>query len=439
VTPETKETTPYNRVAVSLVSDLLSDNPVSLQIVQRGLLILSIPLFLLLSQRFVKNQFLALFSTALYALAPAVLFMTVPVSSDIFALFFLLLGLYLLFKNNSSPSVFPKWISFLFLMISFLFRVEYLLILVPFLLTQQIKRKTFLILAFAAIAGHLVIHLPIILQTNILSVLQELRVEVISIVLFATFVGLILLKLNKEQARSLLIKTLGIISLVLFVVLLIINPLGVNGPILVSALLPLILILFQIVINNNAPIFKSREFIFLSVTVSLFFLFYKSLYFQHLIVIIPFMALLTGMLLESLQFTKNTQLLIFVINCCLLVAGYKFFFGNITVDYPQFIARQVTLIASEYDSTEISIFSYAPQAMAYYTGWKSYSLSSSRSKTNSSLLFIVSTDQKGTEQIPNYVLVKTKALPEFRDYSFYEENLGYNTRLYVNIYRRIIN
>lgn len=431
----------YNRSVYSdfiWIISLVGGNQVWLRIFQiLCTLALGISLFVL-TLRHTKSKTIALI-TAFLSITPGMLFMSTIISSDVPAVLCLVVGTLcaLIAVSDKKYNGDLQIAGHVLIAIAISLRIEYLIVIIPLLIWQKTTIKKSLATVILAASIIFVSLLPYFSNTWVsyqLQILRQVQKELIYLVILG-IAGIIVVRFFKDKILTLL----GIFSAVLTLVLLIQNfDFQLIGGVLLSCI-PFILILIYVgpTIFTKKKLFTTYQACLLAIILFLF-IFYKTLYFQHIIVIFPFLAILFADFVKESKLPNNITLYTIPISIITLFAGYLLFYAQYKVDYAQSVGTTVNTLVS--DKSHTVVYSYMPEAMYYNTRISSRILNSKAELPQEVKTVILITHTKEDFNTPFYdtsfVQMTAVEYPEFTDYPFYEENIGFNPKTQIRILER---
>ncbi len=120
------------------------------------------------------------------------------------------------------------------------------------------------------------------------------------------------------------------------------------------------------------------------------------------------------------------------------VFTYKLFFAQYTIDFPAYTSNYINqiIIDNSYDKDSTIVYSYAPEAMWFKTAISSRDIGEkSEVPRNVKQIIILNTKRMYLQdkRFSTFTFKETISVPYFTDYSFYEEKLGYNPKVFIHV------
>ena len=367
-------------------------------------------------------------------------FVSSMVLNDSLAVFLLIFNFYLILKYKNIGVL-----NILIFSIISTLRVEYLLTLIPIYLTLKPHNKKLLFwVPITGLLTNIILLLPFIDSDFInrnFEILNNVKFDFIYLILFFTLI-LVCIKVYPKILKYLL----GIFSVIIAIFLVLQGQLVLLVPTFLSLLVPVILLLILSIVEQFKPnlLNKSGEkyIRFFVVNTLLFFLFYKTFYFHHLVVLTPLISILSVLYLSRLnlpayiyKFITNSYVKTYFIAGSLFVISwnlfvYKAFFYKYNYDLPQIVLNDVNgLIANEgITNTGLVIVSDFPEASFYWLNIPSQDKKNiTQDYSLASKLIYISFDNKSPE-FSSYELIKDWKLPVRLNYSYFQEEIGFNPK-----------
>jgi|GEM_PF-5553203 len=434
--------TPYNRSLNVIISETLGDNVFFFRYLQFGIFIFSILILFYLLLLYTGNQSASLIGTTLFGLSAQNIFMLIPVGSDTIGIAFIILSL--LFNNLSKTRNRQRLFTLLSLatiIIACCFRIEYIIIFCVTLIYA--KRKVIHIISLVSLS--LLMHILLQGITNPQASVESLKDLILTLqneLLFFSIIGFVLfiafLVIRNVRLRTVL---LTIMVMAIFFFLILTTQISIYLP-FITSILPALLIFGYISFKKQTFILSHPLSRMSLLIISLFFIFYKTLYFQHLIIMLPFISIICAIEITPL-FNRAKDLSYKTLGSILGIAlisvfTYKLFFAQYTIDFPAYTSNYINqiIIDNSYDKDSTIVYSYAPEAMWFKTAISSRDIGEkSEVPRNVKQIIILNTKRMYLQdkRFSTFTFKETISVPYFTDYSFYEEKLGYNPKVFIHV------
>lgn len=341
-------------------------------------LILTSILIFLIVEKLTKHKFISITASLFYMTSASVIFSASTVASDTLSICILLFITYN-FLQKGKLSILTLC---LFGILS-IFRIEYLFLILPMSLMGN-DRKNFKYALLFALLCNSILFAPQFTQTWLahqLTLFSILKFELLYYVSLAVFLFIIFKNYSSIALKALLLTTMGAFLMVLY------EPSNVK---FISTTIYGMLFLLVLPISLHGAMYFDRKsykddtevkyyIAFFIQLVFILFLVYRTFYFQHLVVLVPYVAIITGLLLhkfvrrylDNIQFTKQISLLSFIliIGMTLNLVSYLHAFSGYTVDLAQLYSLEINQYLSEnrIEKNRSIVFTEFPKATFYWT------------------------------------------------------------------------
>jgi hypothetical protein len=259
--------------------------------------------------------------------------------------------------------------------------------------------------------------------------------------------GIIVLKNFSHK----LLKLSASLALLIFAGLLIQGGVDLFFPTFLSLSIPILITTVLLILKAIHPdLFKTKEsnFIdFFACNLFLFFIFYKTFYFHHLVVLTPLLSILSILYLDQIKLTKELVIYInrsiykvYALGVVLVIILsnlfiYKAIFYKYDYDLAQLVLKEMRSFISDSNISkeEVVIASDFPEASYFWLGLSSVDknkLDSGFDGTKQIVLISFSTDRP---KLDRYDIKEEKQYPFRLKYNYYQEKIGFNPQK-VTIY-----